>query len=177
MLEPAEPTNEAERRRVLARMGIRGPGQDPRCQRYARLTRQLLNVPIATVTIVGPDEQWFRGSDGLIQEGSPRKVSFCAHAILQSDVFYIPDTHRDSRFADNPLVIGNPNIRFYAGCPLFLPGNLGVGTLCAIDREPRMLTLEEMGALRDLADCLQSELSFLMQLSEERERSADLAAA
>lgn len=166
MLLPIAPANESARLHALARMDLLGPARDERCQRYARLARALLRTPIAAVSVLGPDQQWFRGCDGLQSEGTPRSVSFCGHAIHEPDVFVVPDARADARFADNPLVVGEPSIRFYAGCPVRLPGGLAVGSLCVIDHEPRVPDPAQLRALRDLADCLQSEMSTLHSVAD-----------
>lgn len=147
-------------------MDLLAAGRDERCQRYARLARLLIGAPIAAVSILGPEAQWFRGCDGLQAEGTPRAVSFCGHAIHDGALFEVPDARADARFADNPLVTGEPFIRFYAGCPIRLPGDLAVGALCVIDHVPRCLVDTQRRALRDLADCLQSEMSTLLSVAD-----------
>lgn len=147
-------------------MALAGAAPDERCQRYARLARVLAEAPVAAVSIVGPAHQWFRGRDGTSLEGTPRDISFCAHAIHDTGVFEVPDARADERFAGNPMVLGEPGIRFYAGCPIRLPGELAVGSLCVIDTVPRRLEPSRKAALRDLADCLQSELSLLWSVTD-----------
>lgn len=163
---PALPHNEAARLRAIQRMDLAGPERDERCQRYARLARVLADTPIAAVSIIGPDEQWFRGCEGASITCTPRAVSFCGHAIHEPDVLLVPDACQDPRFAGNPLVTGEPRIRFYAGCPIRLPDNLAIGALCVIDSQPRMLDESRVRALRDLADCLQSEMSTLLSVAD-----------
>lgn len=159
MLAPALPPDEAARLDALQALGLLDTPREERFDRYVRLARALLDVPIATISLVDGNRQWFKNVHGLDVCETPRSVSFCGHAILQEGVFYIPDATADARFADNPLVIGPPRIRFYAGCPLFVPGGMAVGTLCTIDRVPRRLDAEQLLRLRDLADCLQRELT------------------
>ncbi|MGY4514494.1 GAF domain-containing protein [Lysobacter sp. HA18] len=166
MLAPTFPDNEAGRVHAIERMDFVGPERDERCQRYARLARVVMDTPIAMVTIVGPDAQWFRGCEGLAVSSTPRAVSFCGHTILQDGLFVVPDAREDARFADNPLVTGEPRIRFYAGCPIVLPGEFAVGTLCVIDREPRAPSTAQLDAFRDLADCLRSEMTTLLSVAD-----------
>ena len=111
-------------------------------------------VPIATITFVDRDRQWMKSQFGLDLFETPRDVSFCGHAILQDDIMVVRDVNQDERFIDNPLVTGEPYIRFYAGAPLKLPNGHNVGTLCLIDSKPRTLDdidLAILGSLRDLA--------------------------
>ncbi|GAB6195598.1 GAF domain-containing protein [Lysobacter xanthus] len=166
MLVPAFPDNECARLRVLERMDLSGAQRDERCQRYARLARTIMDTPMAAVTIVGPDEQWFRGCEGLPVDRTSRAVSFCGHAILADAPFVVHDALADGRFADNPLVTGEPGIRFYMGHPIVLPDGIAVGTLCAIDRVPREPTPAQLQAMHDLADCLRSELTTLLSVAD-----------
>ncbi|MFC0676707.1 GAF domain-containing protein [Lysobacter korlensis] len=165
MLDPALPQNETRRLQVLQATGFLGPGLIDDLQPYVRIARALCNVPIAAVSLIDRDRQWFKAMDGLDVEGTPRRFSFCAHAILQKGVFYISDATHDERFADNPLVLGDPGIRFYAGCPLFIEDDLGMGALMVIDRRPRTLDADTLLRLRDLADCVQRALSHRMRLA------------
>lgn len=158
----------------MTRMGLIGPDQDERCQRYARIAARVFRVPIATVSILGPDDQWFRGAEGLTAQGSPRAVSFCGHAIHSPKAFVVHDATEDPRFADNPLVTGEPHIRFYAGCPIRIPGELAVGTLCVIDSVTRAWSEADASLLRDLADCLESEMSTLLSVTDMHVVAKDL---
>ncbi|GHA90912.1 GAF domain-containing protein [Cognatilysobacter bugurensis] len=166
MLAPALPDNETARLEALRNLGLLDTQNEERYSRYTRIAKMLIDVPIATISLIDANRQWFKGACGLDVAETPRRVSFCGHAILEQGVFYIPDTHADPRFADNPLVTSAPHIRFYAGCPIYVPGNLAVGTLCVIDRRPRQLDAEQLLRLRDLADCLQRELSLHVLLRD-----------
>jgi len=163
---PDLPSNETARVAAMARMGLIGYEQDERCQRYARIAAKVFQAPIAAVSILGPADQWFRGCEGLASQGTARAISFCGHAIHEPQLFEVQDATLDSRFADNPLVVGEPYVRYYAGCPIRIPGELAIGALCIIDRAPRRLDPEQMTLLRDLADCLQSEMSTLLSVSD-----------
>ena len=166
MLAPTFPDNEAARLQAIERMDFAGPERDERCQRYARLARVVMDTPMAMVTIVGPDAQWFRGCEGLAVGSTSRAVSFCGHAIVQDGLFMVADARQDARFADNPLVTGEPGIRFYAGIPIVLPSELAVGTLCVIDRVPRAPSASQLQAFGDLAECLRSELTTLLSVAD-----------
>ena len=131
---------------------------EERFDRYTRLAAGLFDVPIALVSLVDRDRQWFKARHGIDIAETPREQAFCAHAILQHDVLQIPDALQDERFADNPLVSGSPRLRCYAGAPLAAPDGSLVGTLCLIDRRARHLDAQQLGLLRDLADLVEGEL-------------------
>jgi GAF domain-containing protein len=115
------------------------------------LAAYICDVPIALISLVDSDRQWFKSKLGLEAPETERDVSFCAHAILEDDILVIQDTHTDSRFATNPLVTCAPHIRFYAGVPLLSPEALPLGTLCVIDHQPRNLNEGQIRALESLA--------------------------
>ncbi|GHA78602.1 GAF domain-containing protein [Cognatilysobacter bugurensis] len=175
MLPPRLPDNELDRLSALRALGLLDTSREPRYDRYVRLVRQLLAVPTAAITLIDSNRQWFKGREGMPLRESSRDVSFCGHAILERGMLCIPDTHADPRFAQNPFVVGPPHIRFYAGCPLRVPGGFAVGTLCAIDAQPRAADREQLMALRDLADCLERE--FATQLLMRDVRGHDPAGA
>jgi len=165
MIEAPLPADENDRLRTLHGMNILYTPAEDRIDRVTRLACRLLNVPIALVSLVDNECQWFKSVQGLDASETPRAVSFCAHAILDGDTFIVPDALEDPRFADNPLVAGEPHIRFYAGQPLVADDGSRLGTLCVIDREPRKLSAEDLETLRDLGGWVASELR-LSQLSE-----------
>lgn len=131
---------------------------DNRFERVTRLVQNMLNVPIAVFNLVDEDRQWAKSIQGLEGVEVPRKDSFCAHTIQGERVMVVQDARSDVRFADNPLVTGDPNIVFYAGCPVHAPDGHRIGALCAVDKKPRNLLPREIQALRDLAGVLESEL-------------------
>ena len=148
----AKPADEAERLAALRRYRILDTSPEETFDRIARLAAQIMGTPIALVSLVDDDRQWFKARYGLAAEQTPRDVAFCAHAILDAKVMVVPDARRDPRFAGNPIVIDEPRVIFYAGAPLTTPDGYRLGTLCAIDRVPHAALSEEQDrALRDLA--------------------------
>lgn len=133
-------------------------------------------TPISLISLVDATRQWFKARVGLDVQELPRESAFCAHAIVGSELLVVPDTHADPRFANNPLVLGVPNIRFYAGAPLVTPEGLGLGTLCVIDRVPRSIGAEEARALRGMARQAMVQLELRRALLELDEHAADLDA-
>ena len=123
------------------------------------MAKRMFGVPIALVSLVDENRQWFKSCAGLDASETPRDISFCGHAILGNEVFIIPDATKDERFADNPLVLNEPNVRFYAGCPLRYLNGSRLGTLCIIDRKPRSLSEEDLQTLKDLASMVERELA------------------
>ncbi|PCR95671.1 GGDEF domain-containing protein [Pseudomonas fluorescens] len=165
MLVPGKPVNEAARVQALYGLNLLDSAPEERFDRLTRLARRLFNVPIALVTLVDKDRQWFKSCVGLDATETPRDVSFCGHAILKDELLLVPDARQDVRFHDNPLVIGDPNIRFYAGYPLTVPNGNKMGTLCLIDTRPRELDDEERDLLRDLAGMAEQELMAVQMAS------------
>lgn len=156
---PPTPSNESARLDTLRALHILDTSPEERFDRLTRLARRLFGVPIALVSLVDAERQWFKSCVGLTASETSRDVSFCAHAILGDEIMMVPDTFADERFYDNPLVTDNPNIRFYAGCPLTVPNGSKLGTLCLIDTKPRGLDEEERELLRDLARMAEQELA------------------
>lgn len=165
MLAPAKPALEDERMHALHALNILDTQPEERFDRLTRLARRLFDVPIALVSLVDSNRQWFKSCQGLTLTETPRDVSFCAHAILSDQILMIPDAGSDERFQDNPLVTGEPKIRFYAGCPLKVGNGSNVGTLCLLDTRPRVLDAEERGLLRDLASMAEQEIAALQLAS------------
>lgn len=149
-MEYEVPENEADRVRQLHGLRLVGSPQSPEFDAVVRLAADIFECPIALVSLVDENEQWFKARCGLDAEGTSREVAFCSHAILQDDLFIIPDARNDERFCRNPLVTGAPNIRFYAGCPLSIDGRHALGTLCVIHTEPVHPTQAQRVALRNL---------------------------
>ncbi|MEC5397255.1 PAS domain S-box protein [Uliginosibacterium sp. H1] len=155
----APPThNEAQRLALLRSLDILDSDPEPAFDALTRMTAQMLDVPIALISLVDENRQWFKSRVGLDDTETPRSISFCAHAIHGTDTFVIPDATRDDRFADNPAVTGGPNVRAYAGVPLLSADGLALGTLCAVDDKPREFSESELKLLRDFAEIAQREL-------------------
>lgn len=152
------PEGEEQRLRSLRESGLLDSGAEERFDRFTRIAAALFEVPVALITLIGDDRQWFKSTTGLDAKETPRDQAFCAHAILGSDVLHIPDALADERFADNPLVTGDPRVRFYAGAPLSLGDGSPVGTLCVIDHRPRNLDSDQLRLLRDLSKLVEREL-------------------
>lgn len=130
-------------------------------------------MPIALVSLVDADRQWFKSRIGIEACETSRDISFCGHAILQPDVLIIEDARQDERFFDNPLVTGEPHIRFYAGAPILNEDGLALGTVCIIDPKPRTLTPLQIDALRHVAD----HVGLLMEMHRARKNLTDYHAA
>lgn len=158
MLKPPKPLNEEARLRLLRSLDILDTPAEEVFDRVTRVLAQLLDVPIALVSLVDGSRQWVKSRVGTDLQETPRNVAFCAHAIHAEDMFLIEDTLADSRFDAHPLVVGSPHIRFYAGIPLRTADGLALGTLCAIDRRPRTLTPGMKSAFHDLASIVEREL-------------------
>ncbi|MFA0087751.1 sensor domain-containing diguanylate cyclase [Vibrio sp. 10N.261.51.F12] len=158
-MQPAPiPANDDYRVKVLRKLKILDTPNEERFDRVTRLAKRMFNVDIALVSLVDEDRQWFKSCVGLEANETGRDISFCGHAILGDEPFIIPDAMADERFCDNPLVDGEPNIRFYAGVPLKLPEGIKIGTLCIIGREPRHFSDQDVHDLIDLAKLAENEL-------------------
>ena len=159
MLEAPILESEVARLRSLQDLHILDSPAEGRFDRITRLARRIFDVPISAVSLIDSERQWFKSIDGLCVRETPRDISFCGHAIHAEQVFVVENALEDERFADNPLVTGEPHIRFYAGHPLSGPSGMIVGTLCIIDREPRRLTDNDSLILHDLAALVENELN------------------
>src|SRR5271165_608121 len=152
------PEDEESRLKSLESLGILDTPPEPRFDRITRLAAALFDVPVALVSLVDRDRQWMKSCFGMDERETARDVSFCAHVVYQRENMIVPDTLRDPRFGDNPLVINEPRIRFYAGAPLILEDGSCVGTLCLIDTRVRSLEESSISLLQDLRDLALDEL-------------------
>lgn len=153
------PVNEVERIIDLRALEILDTPAEERFDRITRIAQRLFDVPIALISLVDEDRQWFKSRIGLEVAETPRELAFCAHAIISDETLQVPDARSDERFQDNPLVTSDPNIRFYAGAPIDAPGGSKLGTLCVIDNKPREFSEDELTTLRDLADMVEQEVA------------------
>ncbi len=158
MQAPEVPGNEMQRVAALRATDLLFTPAEERFDRITRLASKLFGTPIALVSLVADKCQWFKSAQGLAAAETSREISFCGHAILGEETFVVENALNDSRFADNPLVTADPNIRFYAGHPLRTEDGSRVGTLCVIDRNPRKFSAEQLEVLRDLAALVETEL-------------------
>lgn len=150
---------EDERVKALHALGVLDTPQEDRFDRFTRIAAAAFGAPIALVSLVDTQRQWFKSRIGLEPGETPRSMSICSHAVALDDLLVVPDTQLDERFADNPLVVGAPFMRFYAGQPVHSVDGQPLGTLCIIDQQPRTFGDAEKRMLRDLAQMVQDELN------------------
>ena len=152
------PADEDRRLRALRETGLLDTEPEERFDRFTRIAAALFDVPIALVSLVDKDRQWFKSRQGTDVTQTDRDKAFCAHVILGNEVMQVPDALADDRFADNPLVTGEPRVRFYAGAPLSLGDGSPVGTLCVIDHRARNFDEGQLRLLSDLSKLVEREL-------------------
>jgi diguanylate cyclase (GGDEF)-like protein len=165
MEEPRIPDDEAARLQELHSYAVLDTEADANFDDISELTRRVAGTEIGIVSLVDAERQWFKSCVGapMGQQETPRRVSFCGHTILQRDPLIINDALLDPRFADNPLVTGDPQVRFYAGFPLLTVNGFVVGSLCAISRRPHQLNEEQIDSLRRLASLTVQQLQYLRE--------------
>jgi diguanylate cyclase (GGDEF)-like protein len=168
MKKPELPQNEEKRIEILESLNILDTLHEERFDRFTRLAKKIFDTPIALVSLLDENRQWFKSCFGVPVLETSKDISFCGHAILDDEIFIINNAIEDERFRDNPLVTDAPYIRFYAGVPLFYNKEIKLGTLCIIDTKPRNFTKEDLEPLKDLAILAQREIiSLQLAISDE----------
>jgi len=168
MISGAIPKNEAQRLAKLRSLEILDTLEEQAFDDLTFLAAQICDVPITLVSLADESRQWFKSRHGLDATETPREYAFCGHAIHQDSLLIVEDAALDERFKDNPLVTGDPKIRFYAGAPLILEDNIRIGTLCVIDREPRVLTEKQKLSIQALSRQVVAQLKLRNKLKEMR---------
>lgn len=185
MAIPKPIKNEAARVEALHKYAILDTEPEQAFDDLVLLASFICKTPIALISLVDEDRQWFKSKVGVSISETPREIAFCATAIQQPDVFVVPDTLNDERFRNNPLVVSEPNVRFYAGVPLIDEHGHALGTICVLDRIPRELVPDQQAALKALSRLVLAQLEFRRNLmllkealldrtKEEHERQSDL---
>jgi GAF domain-containing protein len=185
MVTPMATKNEAARVEALHKYAILDTEPEQAFDDFVQLASFICKTPIAAISLVDESRQWFKAKVGLAGSETPREIAFCATAIHQPDVFVVRDALQDERFRNNPLVVSEPNVRFYAGAPLIDEDGHALGTLCVIDRVPRELAPEQQAALRALSRLVLGQMEFRRDLillkealidrsKEEHERQEEL---
>lgn len=156
--KPEIPADEEERLDELYRLKVLDTAAEMRFDRYTSLVADIFDFPVVLVSLVDRERQWFKSSFGWSVRECPRDISFCGHTINQDGVMVVPDAKKDKRFAGNPLVTGDPHIRFYAGAPVHCPNGRPIGSLCLIDHKPREFDDQQCKQLRQFADLIENEI-------------------
>ena len=163
----APPTEDEDARlKALKRLDILDTLEEQAYDDLTLLAAQICGTPIALVSLIDQDRQWFKSHHGLDARETPRNVAFCAHAIHGNKLFLVEDSEKDQRFHDNPLVTGAPNVKFYAGVPLYVEGKYPVGTLCVIDDHARKLSNEQQQALEALSRQVVTQLELRLKIQK-----------
>ena len=166
MIPAPKPDNERNRIHKLRELEILDTLEEQAYDDLTFLAAQICNTPIALVSLVDSDRQWFKSHFGLDARETPRELAFCAHAILDDQVMVVEDSEKDSRFHDNPLATDAPHVKFYAGAPLILDNDIHLGTLCVIDNKARTITPEQKLSLEALARQVVGQLELRLKIKE-----------
>ena len=164
MIYPPLPENEEERLAALMRYNILDTPQEQEYDEIVELASRICGTPMSLISLVSSEKQWFKAKKGVDDKDTPREYAFCAHTLTDEEILEVADASLDERFHDNPYVVGNPDIRFYAGIPLRTPDGLNLGTLCVLDNKPRELTEDQRFALRVLGKQVMKHLEVRYQL-------------
>lgn len=167
------PKNEVKRLKVLWQYDVLDTVPEEVFDDLADLAAHICEAPVAMISLVDENRQWFKARVGTSTKETSRDISFCAHAILNDGLLVISDATKDPRFNDNPMVTGPQKIRFYAGAPLVTPDGHALGTLCVLDKQPRKLRSEQLEALRVLAHHVVSQLELRRHARELAEARVD----
>lgn len=168
MQTPKIPENERERLAVLKQYAVLDTPPDPELDAITRLIAHICGTPAALVSLIDEERQWFKSNLGIAVPSTPRDISVCGHAINSDGLFVIPDLSQDPRFVDNPLIVNDPRLRFYAGAVLQSPSGHALGTLCVLDQRPRELSAAQLDALQTLASHVTHLLEHKRLLNERR---------
>ncbi len=171
---PPIPPDESQRLETLRSYRVLDTPAEPVFDEIVELAARLTGAPMALVTLVDEDRQWFKARLGLDGTETRREDAFCAHALGRTDLMVIPDAKQDERFAENPYVLADPHVRFYAGAPLVAPDGHGLGALCVLDRVPRTLTDDQAMTLRVLGRQVMAQLELHRHLRRAQEQRRDL---
>jgi PAS domain S-box-containing protein len=166
--DPKPAWNEQDRLKAIEAYDILDTPKEEEFNDIVRMAAEACNVPVSLITFIASDRQWFKAATGTAMTETPLDVSICSHAIRQDDLFVVPDATEDERFTNNPLVKGDPNIRFYAGALLKTPDGLPLGTVCVLDFKPRTLSDKEVSTLKALARQVMTQLELRRALGELR---------
>jgi GAF domain-containing protein len=170
---PAPVKDEAARLAALQKYAILDTEPEQAFDDLAQLASFVCGTPLAMISLIDENRQWFKSKIGITASQTDRDIAFCATAIQQADVFVVPDALNDERFRNNPLVVGEPNVRFYAGAPLINEDGLALGTICVVDRVPRELGADQRAALQSLSRLVLAQLEFRRNLLLLKEALAD----